>query len=217
MQPYFFPYFGYFQLINASDYFVNLDHVNFKPRTYMVRNTLKNNVKLNIPVSNSSQNKKCSEIFVKIDNKYLIKTKKTFEHLYSKYPNYEEILDTIIIPSFNVSEKTISNFNLMGIKNICDYLDINTKFYETSEGLTNHKKGDGLIEITKHFNHTDYLNAIGGQSLYSKDEFSKSNVNLHFIKMGNLDVDHPYNSIIDLLFRYEKEHLKKELNNYILV
>ena len=42
MQPYFFPYIGYFQLINEVDVYVNLDHVSFMKRSYMTRNTLKN-------------------------------------------------------------------------------------------------------------------------------------------------------------------------------
>ena len=48
MQPYFFPYLGYFQLINEVDVYVNLDHVSFMKRSYMTRNTLKNNVAINI-------------------------------------------------------------------------------------------------------------------------------------------------------------------------
>ena len=43
MQPYFFPYLGYFQLINEVDVYVNLDHVSFMKRSYMTRNILKNN------------------------------------------------------------------------------------------------------------------------------------------------------------------------------
>lgn len=42
MEPYFFPYLGYFQLISAVDTYVNLDHVSFMKRSYMTRNKLKN-------------------------------------------------------------------------------------------------------------------------------------------------------------------------------
>ena len=42
MQPYFFPYIGYFQLIDAVDIYVNLDHVSFMKRSYMTRNSIKN-------------------------------------------------------------------------------------------------------------------------------------------------------------------------------
>ena len=51
MQPYFFPYIGYFQLIQSVDSYVNLDHVAFMKRSYMTRNVLKNEIPISIPVS----------------------------------------------------------------------------------------------------------------------------------------------------------------------
>ena len=46
MQPYFFPHFAYFQLISAVDVYINLDHVSFMKRSYMVRNRIKNDVRI---------------------------------------------------------------------------------------------------------------------------------------------------------------------------
>lgn len=40
MEPYFFPYLGYFQLISVVDTY--LDLVSFMKRSYMTRNKLKN-------------------------------------------------------------------------------------------------------------------------------------------------------------------------------
>ena len=70
MQPYFFPYIGYFQLIHAVDTYIVLDHVAFMKRSYMTRNTLKNNTPINIPVSGGSQNKSCREVTVLADEKW---------------------------------------------------------------------------------------------------------------------------------------------------
>ena len=73
MQPYFFPYLGYFQLIDAVDVYVNLDHVSFMKRSYMTRNQIKNNTTINIPVSGGSQNKTCLEVNALTDEKWFIK------------------------------------------------------------------------------------------------------------------------------------------------
>ena len=81
MQPYFSPYFGYFQLIGAVDTYVNLDHVSFMKRSYMTRNRIKDETPINIPVYEGSQNKKCSEIFVNFESQYLDKFKKKKEVL----------------------------------------------------------------------------------------------------------------------------------------
>ena len=217
MQPYFFPYIGYFQLIHCVDTYVNLDHVSFMKRSYMTRNTLKNNTTININVWKASQNKKCNEIYVNFENNYIPKFLKTLENLYSKESHYEIILNEIILPEFIDRKITISKFNLNLIKRICNYLDIKTKIINTSENLTKLKKGEGLKEITKHFNSKSYINAIGGQSLYNKEDFKNDNIQLSFIEMGNVVFDNKYTSILDLLFRYNKEYIKEQIRNYKLI
>lgn len=217
MQPYFFPYIGYFQLIHCVDTYVNLDHVSFMKRSYMTRNVLKNNTTINVNVWNASQNKRCNEIYVNFENNYISKFLKTLENLYSKELHYEIILNEIILPEFVDREITISKFNLNLIKRICNYLDIKTKIIDTSDDLTNLKREEGLKEIVKKFNSKNYVNAIGGQSLYTKENFKKDGIDLNFIEMGNVNFDNKYASILDLLFRHNKEHIKEQITNYKLI
>lgn len=221
MQPYFFPYIGYFQLINAVDIYVNLEHVNFMKRSYMVRNKIKNNIQINIPVSNGSQNKLCNEVDVLLENDWFGKFEKTLFYQYKKEHNYSTILEEVIYPWKNnilsIDRKiNISEFNFTSIFYICKYLDITCRFY-SSVGITNRKKNEGLQDIVKHFNGFNYINAIGGKELYSKDDFNNQGILLNFIKMDKTTFDEPYNSIIDLMFRYPKELIKKELNTYTLI
>ena len=217
MQPYFFPYIGYFQLIDAVDIYVNLDHVSFMKGSYMTRNTLKNNTQILIPVIGGSQNKKCNEVIVKSDAKFIANTGKTIYHLYNKEKNYEDIVKHIFFNDINSFRYSISQFNLSYIKRICEYLDIKTKIIDSSEGLTARKKNEGLQDIVKHFNGDTYINAIGGQKLYTKEDFASQDIDLRFIKMGDVKFDNPYSSILDLLFRYDKEYIKNELKNYTLI
>lgn len=221
MQPYFFPYIGYFQLINEVDTYVNLDHVSFMKRSFMVRNTLRNNITINIPVSNGSQNKTCIEVMALSDENWFDKFFKTLNLLYGKEANYQVIMDSVILPwkksiiEFN-RNVSISEFNFTSIYQICKYLDVDRRFY-SSVGITDKKRNEGLQEITKHFGGNVYVNAIGGQSLYSKEDFKSKGIDLKFIKMGHVQVENPYISILDLLFRYDKEHIKTELKNYTLI
>jgi len=217
MQPYFFPYLGYFQLIDCVDTYVNLDHVSFMKRSYMTRNMLKNNTPINVNVWGASQNKKCNEIYVNFENNYISNFFKTLENLYSKELNYNIILNDIILPEFINRKVTISEFNLNLIKRICNYLDIQTKIINTSVGLTTLKKGEGLKSITKQMGSNVYVNAIGGQSLYNKEDFKNDNIELNFIEMGNVDFDNKYSSILDLLFRYDKSYIQKQIKNYKLI
>lgn len=217
MQPYFFPYIGYFQLINAVDIYVNLDHVSFMKRSYMTRNTIKNNTTINIPVHGGSQNKSCVDIKVNYENNYINNFLTTLHHLYNKQsPYYNIILNDIIFP-FPPEGASISQFNLTYIKRICNYLDIKTTIIDSSVGMTNLKKGEGLKEIVCNLNGDSYINAIRGKELYSKDDFRLDGIRLSFIKMGEVKFENPYTSILDLLFTYPKEHIKEQLNKYELV
>lgn len=217
MQPYFFPYIGYFQLIHAVDTYMNLDHVSFMKRSYMTRNILKNNTSINVNVYNGSQNKSCNEVMVNFENKYIDKFNKTLQTLYTKSPYYSEIIDNIIAPEFVDREISISQFNIRIIKKICSYLDIKTNILNTSEGMTKFKKGEGLMDITNKLNGDEYVNAIGGQSLYTKENFKQNNINLYFIKIGDVEFDNKYTSILDLLFMYPKEHIQQQLLKYTLI
>ena len=217
MQPYFFPYIGYFQLIHAVDTYVNLDHVSFMKRSYMTRNTLKNSTSINVNVYNGSQNKSCNEVLVNFENKYIDKFTKTLQMLYVKSPYYSEIIDNIITPNFINREISISQFNIETIKRICLYLDIQTNILDTSEKMTELKKGEGLKEITSKLGGNEYINAIGGQTLYNKEDFASQGISLNFIKMGDVEFDNKYASILDLLFTYPKEYIQQQLIKYTLI
>jgi len=217
MQPYFFPYIGYFQLIHAVDTYVNLDHVSFMKRSYMTRNTLKNNTSINVNVYNGSQNKSCNEVLVNFENKYIDKFTKTLQMLYVKSPYYSEIIDNIITPNFINREISISQFNIEIIKRICLYLGIQTTILNTSEEMTELKKGEGLKEITSKLGGNEYVNAIGGQVLYNKEDFASQGISLNFIKIGDVEFDNKYASILDLLFTYSKEHIQQQLIKYTLI
>ncbi len=220
MQPYLFPYIGYFQLIDSVDIFVNLNHVSFMKRSYMVRNYLKNEVPINISVINGSQNKTCVETEVISDKKWFKTFNTKLETLYRKEKNFEEINHKIINPIQERFEDkkgiTISEFNVESIKIICSYLNIDTKF-EDSIGKTSKKREDGLIEISRKFNQTDYINAIGGQKLYDKNYFKNEGINLNFIKMGNIDLENKNLSILDIIFCNDKDRIMNELKKYELI
>lgn len=218
MQPYFFPYIGYFQLIHSVDFYVNLDHVSFMKRSYMVRNTIRNGTCINLQVNGGSQNRSCKEVTVNFENKWIEKTSKTLIFLYKKEKNFQEIMETIIHKNFQKMEISVSDFNLGIIKDICNYLELKTNFVDTSEGLTSQKKADGLIEICKKINCINYVNAIGGTKLYDKKYFLENEVNLKFCKMDeDINLDNPFISILDLLFAYPKEHIRKEIIKYHLI
>lgn len=72
MQPYFFPYLGYFQLINAVDHFVFYDDVNYIKGGWINRNRILVNGQasyIGIQLIAASSNKRINEISVNNNEK----------------------------------------------------------------------------------------------------------------------------------------------------
>ena len=217
MQPYFFPHFAYFQLISAVDVYVNLDHVSFMKRSYMVRNRIRNDVRIQINAKGGSQNKTCTEVNVDITQHYIDKFLRTISFLYGDHTNYDLILNEIIKPNFKISNKTVSEFNIDIIKSICNFLDIKTKIIHSSVGMTDQKRENGLIEIVRQYKSNIYVNSIGGTKLYDKEYFKKFGIDLFFLKSTGVDFTDNDISILDLLFMYDRSFIVNQLNMYELI
>ena len=224
MQPYFFPYIGYWQLINSVDIFIIYDDVNFIKRGYINRNNiLINNVKhlFTLALIKSSQNKKINEILIGKNNKKILRT---IEQSYLKAPFFHDIFP-IIEDIFSNKEKDLSKFLGNSLQIFSKYLYINTKF-EYSSMIENDKSlqaQDRLIEISKILNATDYINAIGGEQLYDKNAFSDAGINLSFIQTELINYKQfnnkfiPNLSIIDVMKFNSNEDIKEMLKKYTLV
>ncbi len=215
MQPYFFPYIGYYQLINSVDKFLIYDNVAFIKRGWINRNKIYFNDSeylFTIPLKNASRNRNINEHFVSDEFfKWKDDFYKTLNMSYGKSKNYNDIMD-IVEKSLNY--KNISDITSSSLLLVSNYLNINTNFKKTSElENINSKKGERLIDICKVEKADIYINSIGGQELYSKDDFASKNLNLLFLKCND---PKEYVSIIDLLMKYGKD-TKQFLNNYELI
>jgi hypothetical protein len=226
VQPYFLPYIGYFALINAVDKFVYFDDVQYIKRGWVNRNRIKVVDKWHyiiLPVKKAPASAKINEVCVVDNEKEIYKIKKAIEHSYRKTPYYNEIKTCIfdlIVPGENISELNIDLTN-----KICNYLNINTKMYISSEiPKDNSLKGeDKISNMCKILGGDHYINPIGGIKLYSKQKFLESNLKLNFIKMNEIVYEQgkgdfiPNLSIIDVLMWNSKEDVKSWLHNCTLV
>jgi hypothetical protein len=212
MQPYFCPHIGYFQLVNAVDLFVFYDDVQYIKRGYINRNTLKNDLKFTVPVSNASTKKRIHEVEINWDNEFFNKFPKTVRNLYAKCPNYEEV-SSILNSLFSERPKRISDLAINSIISFSEYMGIKTKFLKSSS-ITYNKTKDkalNLINICKTLNFSKYVNSIGGLELYDQNFFKKHGVELQFLKGSRT------NSIIDVCISNSTTDINDTLNNIELI
>ena len=188
MQPYFFPYIGYFQLINSVDVFVFFDDVNFIKRCWINRNYILLNKKkhlLTIPCLAISQNKPINATQVDLENKALRTILKTLEVAYhNKAPYYDSVFP-IIKNVMSSNPNSISKLAIESIVSVCIYLGIKTKFLVSSENFPetiNSGRSGRMISICKKLKANELINAIGGTGIYDKNEFDEYGIRLSFIK-----------------------------------
>lgn len=228
MQPYFFPYIGYWQLLNAVDEYVIFDDVNYiKRRGWINRNYILINGRLqriNLHIRKASQNKLIKDTkLAQTDenNKVLLETIKMGYH---KAPYFDEVYD-LLKDIFSYSTDCLSEFLKNELVFVCSYLGIETQIFLSSEI----KKKDGLrgedkiLDICKSRSATQYFNAIGGRDLYHQERFKAEDIELYFlhtkpIKYKQFTKDFvPDLSIIDVMMFNSVDEVRLFLGQYDLV
>uniref|UniRef100_UPI0039A6350F WbqC family protein n=1 Tax=Ornithobacterium rhinotracheale TaxID=28251 RepID=UPI0039A6350F len=229
MQPYIFPYIGYFNLIEACDLFVFYDDVNYIKRGWINRNRILLNDKdflFSIPVEKASQNKLIKEIAPKITPEFLSKFKSQIESGYKKKsPYYKDIYDLINLV-FSKSYESISDLAINSIEQVYKYIDkpfIWVKSSDISPETKGIDRADRLIAISKKLGFSHYVNSIGGQELYEKEYFNSLGINLNFVKPIPVKYNQKSNtfipslSIIDILMFNSPKEVNKLLCNFEVI
>lgn len=227
MQPYFVPYIGYWQLLNAVDKYVIYDDVNFIKGGWINRNRiLINEVPkyFNIPMLGASPNKLINEIKVNNDERIISKNLRILHAAYNKAPFFDDVYP-LLEKILWCKEDNIANYLSVSILEICTYLEIKTELLMSSElAKDNSLTGqDKVLEICKILGATDYYNAIGGKSLYSFEKFKEVGIELHFLerkarKYQQFGNDfHSDLSIIDVMMFNSKKTINEMLGEYTLI
>lgn len=224
MQPYLFPYLGYYQLVKRVNTFVFLDDVNFIKRGYINRNFIRLNNKpyrFTMPIMYASQNRSINKHYFLDDQKRMIDL---ISNCYKKAPNFSQVMpiiaDVLVQTDHNVAELAARS-----IEEVFNYLGLNRHFLFSSEIPKNNKlhSQDRIIEICKILGAQRYTNAIGGLNLYNREEFKLAGIELEFIRMDNLIYEAsgypfiPNLSIIDVLMICSTNEIHGLLENYDVI
>ncbi len=231
MQPYLFPYLGYYQLLIAADKFVFFDDVNYINKGWINRNNLLQIDKpllFTVPLLKASQNKLINEIELVEFEKWKIGFLKQLKLIYGKAPYFEEI-NSWLIDFFSSQKFThISQLAIASIKAIATFLSIDIDFLHSSQinysRDFNNKGQDKILDICSILHTTHYINAINGKELYNNKIFEKHNIYLNFIQMEEIAYPQwknisfvPHLSIIDVLMFNSKANTINLLNKFKLV
>lgn len=227
MQPYFFPYIGYFQLINYVDKWIAFDDVQYINHGWINRNRILHPNKgwqyIIMPLKKHLHTDKIKDIEVIDEYEWKEKILRQLEHYKKKATNYFGTIE-IVNRALNNTDKCISKFNVNLIKEICSYLDIHTEISISSSYNFDYSNvndsGEWALRISEQMNAQEYINPYGGIELFNKKKFIESNIKLKFMKPRQII----YNqkkikfesdlSVIDVMMFNDREKIIEMLNEY---
>lgn len=228
MQPYIFPYIGYFQLINAVDTFVAYDNIQFTKKGWINRNRILINGKddfITLPLKKDSDylnvdQRKLSETFVTEKIKLL----RRITESYRKAPEFNTVFP-LVEKVINAEKDNLFEFIFYSLQATCQFLDIKTTFVKSSDISIDHnlKSQDKVIAICKALGAIQYINPIGGLELYSKETFNEQQIQLNFIKSNAVEYSQfnnefvPWLSIIDVMMFNSKERVQQYLQSFYTI
>lgn len=221
MQPYLFPYIGYWQLIAAVDTFVLLDDVNYICRGWINRNRYYCDQRIqffHFPITHASQNRRICEIQLLYTQKQRDNMKRTFSYAYRNAPYLHQAMEQLA-PLLLDDETDLTEYSEKTIRQLCRYLCIDLSIIRASAlRPSTHSAGEeGIMELCKVLEADTYINPIGGRALYDRDHFAREGIELLFLS-SDLDAiqtiigDTPADlSIIDLMMRLDRSTLNRIL------
>jgi WbqC-like protein family len=224
MQPYLFPYIGYFQLMNLADEFVIYDNIQFSKKGWINRNRILLNGKdtyITFPLKKESdyadiRDRNLAESWLNDRKKMLNR----ITEAYQKAPFFEAAYP-VIERSILFEETNLFRFIFNSLTLLKDFLSIKTPFIISSSINIDHnlKSEEKVIEICKALAANEYINPIGGIELYDKGIFRTNGIELKFIKTGNIEYPQfgdpfiPSLSIIDIMMFNSKEKIRHYLEH----
>lgn len=224
MQPYLFPYIGYFQLLSSVDAIVIYDDVSYIKGGWINRNYIlgrDGRQLFTLQVENASSNRLINEVRVGSNKNKLLKT---FHQNYSNAAQYN-IVYSLLEKIFLVDEINLAKFIERSLLIICEYLELFPKWYISSEleknnSLQGQKK---VLSICKLLGAKQYINLPGGRTLYNEHDFEKEDIKLSIIEPTDV-VYHQFNnqfisnlSIIDVMMFNDRRQLSRLLREYKIV
>lgn len=222
MQPYLFPYLGYFQLIAAADAFVIGDNLQYVKESWINRNRIlvsRQEKLLTFPLKKSAHTARINERFFADDfDQEIASILARIATSYRKAPCFKQaypLLESVL----RHDERNLSRYAEHAIASLCAYIGIDTPLHTASRlGIGEcTDKQDRVVRTVSRLGGTVYINPIGGLSLYDADYFRAHGIELLFHKMGDVryrqfgDAFHPSLSIIDVLMFNSREQVRDML------
>ena len=190
MQPYAFPYLGYFQLIRHSDLWVVFDDTQFVRKSWVNRNRIlhpepdKRWQYLSIPVQRAPLGTSIRSVRIDQDSKW----KESFLGKLTSYrqaPYYSRVRN-LLVDCLDAECSSIAEWNVFALRSVCEYLGIRFDYLYSSAipyvRTSISHSGQWALEAATHLRASEYVNPIGGHKLFRNEEFTARGLELRYLR-----------------------------------
>jgi hypothetical protein len=225
MQPYPFPYIGYFELMARVDRWIALDVVQYTRRSWMNRNRILHPehgwLYFTLPIKKAPQATPMNEIRLVNPEASKNKLLAQLQHYRKHAPHYTQVVDLVHDSFSRVDTDSLVDFNLASLRASAERLGIMTALEPCSRLALDLEKiehaGQWSLRIAQQLGADAYLNPPGGQNVYQPAEWKAAGIALCFTVMNDLRYDcspyvfEPNLSILDVLMWNSGEEIQSWL------
>lgn len=187
MQPYLFPYIGYFSLISNTDYFIFFDTPQYIRKGWINRNRILGangeTTYFTVPIQKADRNTPIDKTVISYNSDWKMKILGQL-NIYKKAPNYNKVIN-LVEDVFSIDTIWISDLAIRSIVKTCEYLGIDMQydiFSKMNLKLPQIKEPDEwALYITKELGYSTYVNPPGGMSFFNREKYRKSDIDLQFL------------------------------------
>jgi hypothetical protein len=212
MQPYFFPYLGYFDLIYNVDTWIVFDTPQYIKEGWVHRNRILHPKEgwryIIVPIQKHAMDTPINKIAICSDQPWKEKVMRQLSEYKKKAPFYKPTV-SLVEDCLAIEEPLLSRLNIFILEKVCDFLDIPFRGSVFSEmnlelGAVT-KSGDWALRICQAMGADVLVNPPGGRHLYDAAEFQRNGVRLIIREFENMVYSceplkfEPALSIIDVL------------------
>lgn len=229
MQPYYFPYLGYFDLINCADHWVVFDTAQYIRHGWINRNRILHPTKgsqyVVVPVRKHARETPIRDVRIAEDDAWKRRIPGQIQHYKKKARRHFERVHDLIEACHDTDETSISRFNVSILARVCRVLDIPFEYSFFSEldldlGPIEHP-GDWALRISEAMGASEYFNPPGGEHLFDKAAFERAGIRLTIRHLPPLEYDCygyefiPNLSILDVLLWNSPSAVKQHLDRHL--
>jgi len=228
MQPYFFPYIGYFQLMAYVDRWVVFDETQFIHKGWVNRNRVlhpdiqKQWQYVTVPLAKKSRDEQICNLLIHPDDGWRNQILGKLTSYRKKAPYYAETMD-FVADCFDCKEQSLVAFLVSLLRKTQEHIGFDTQIDVQSDldlaVLHVEHAGQWSLRIAEQLGASSYINPAGGAGLFREGEFNDAGIELRFLESQSSPYDQGGRdfvaglSIIDVLMWNGKEAVKSMLSS----